>query len=578
VTSLRPITSKERPDCPGRIRDKLKLVFTGHVDHGKSTVIGRLLFDTGSLPQGVIDRVRAISAESGQPFEFAYLLDAFEEERKQGITIDTTQLQFRTERRDYVIIDAPGHKEFLKNMISGASDAEAAFLVVDAQRGVEEQSRRHAHVLSLLGISEVSLIVNKMDLVGYSEEAFLKVKGDFVSYLAFLGLAPTYSLPLSALHGENVLGPSRLMPWYQGPSLIGALDAIERGEEGQGGLRLPIQDVYKFDRRRILAGRLESGRLSPGDEILISPGSKTSRVASLEYWLDKDRKAFAQAGQSVGITLEDEFYNRRGEVISRPGDPPQVTAAFKASIFWMGKSPLRRGRRYKLRLASQECEASVSRIVSIVESSDLSLKAGASEVGFCQVAEVEIETRRPLALDTFKRHKATGRFVLVDGYDVSGGGIVTEIGIREAKGFFKGELAARCELFEEYWYSLEAFSIDKGSLDVSSPSFSVGDSVPIKGLSYEYPESFDILVLRDRAAVKIREGKFHDLIPFSQYSYEGQPLVNGRGFAINAQSQEEVEAALSELMSGLPASQAEAAVRWLDFNAYRRIAFRSEAL
>ncbi|MDR1677011.1 MAG: 50S ribosome-binding GTPase, partial [Deltaproteobacteria bacterium] len=311
-------------------REKLRLVFTGHVDHGKSTVIGRLLYDTGALPQGTVDKIKRISAETGKHFEFAYLLDAFEEEQKQGITIDTTQLQFKTERRDYVIIDAPGHKEFLKNMISGASDAEAAFLVVDAERGVEEQSRRHAHMLSLLGVRQIGVIVNKMDLVNYRKSTFEEIINDLKKFFSNLGIANDLSIPLSAIEGENVVRASDKLSWYNGPSLIEALDDLKKAPDQEKSLRLPIQDVYKFDDRRILAGRIESGRVEVGDKIMISPGGKVTKVVALAAWLDRDLKDSAGYGESVGLIVEDEFFNRRGEVISLPDNPPKVVDRFKA--------------------------------------------------------------------------------------------------------------------------------------------------------------------------------------------------------------------------------------------------------
>jgi small GTP-binding protein len=553
-------------------REKLTLVVTGHVDHGKSTVIGRLLYDTGALPQGTIDRVRVISQETGQPFEFAFLLDAFEEERRQGITIDTTRLQFRTAKRDYLIIDAPGHKEFLKNMISGASDAEAAFLVVDAERGVEEQTRRHAHMLSLLGVGRVGVLVNKMDLVGYSSEVFSRIQDELAAFLWHLGLAAGPFVPLSALAGENILTPSPRLAWHSGPSLIGALDSLPKNARSES-LRLPIQDVYKFDDRRIIAGRLASGRIGAGDEILISPGQKKTKVSSLAYWLEKDKKSVALVGESIGLTVADEFFNHRGEVISSVEDPPTVTDRFKASIFWMGKTPLIKNKNYKLKLATFSSEMVVEEIYNLIDSNSLAPLSGAGAVSFNEVAEVAIHAAKALAVDLFADHKETGRFVVVDGYDVAGGGIVTSLLARPAseRGFVRGEVVARCEVFEEYYYNLATFSVTKK--EAPQAVFQVGDSVPLRGRSYSYPDSFDIVVFRDQVAVRIREGKVQDILALDEYSFASFPLVNGRGFALKVQTPAEWATARSAFLTETTRDEAELAAKYLDFNAYRKIAF-----
>ncbi|MDR3135690.1 MAG: GTP-binding protein [Deltaproteobacteria bacterium] len=557
---------------PGELaREKLKLVFTGHVDHGKSTVIGRLLYDTNSLPQGTVDKIKRVTAETGKSFEFAFLLDAFEEEQKQGITIDTTQLQFKTDKRDYVIIDAPGHKEFLKNMISGASDAEAAFLVVDAERGVEEQSKRHAHMLSLLGIKQIGLVVNKMDLVNYSQVVFDKINEELWGFLGSLGIPRGLSIPLSAIDGDNVAKASSNLSWYNGPTLKESLDGLGKIPEGEKGLRLPIQDVYKFDDRRILAGRIEAGRVKAGDEVLISPGGKVTRVASMAAWLDRDLKASAEFGESVGLILEEEFFNRRGEVISLPDSPPVTTDRLRASIFWLGKRPLTQGARYRLKLATSETEASVKEIVNLIDSSLLTAKPANGEVGLNEVAVVEISLKKAIPVDVFSEHKATGRFVLLDGFDVSGGGIVSnaypQADIRH--GFVAGDIRARCEVFEEYYYSLGDMAINK--VNRQSLSYGLGDHVPLTGLSYEYPESFDIVVFRDMVAVLIRDGHVAGLSPLSEYDYQGLPMVNGRGFGILANSPEEWALAKDDFLAQTPETEAQVARRWLDFNAYRRV-------
>ncbi|MDK2917968.1 MAG: hypothetical protein PWQ37_701 [Candidatus Petromonas sp.] len=408
-----------------KTRETLKIVVVGHVDHGKSTLIGRLLYDTNSLPEGTVERVKRISKEKGKTFEYAYLLDAFEEEQRQGITIDITQLQFHTEKRDYVIIDAPGHKEFLKNMISGAASAEAALLLVDANEGVKEQSRRHGYILSLLGIQKVYVIVNKMDLVDYSMTRFNQIRNEMNEFLNNLGVYPLKYIPTSAFLGENIARSSKKMPWYDEEPILKAIDLFEKDKEiSDKPLRFPIQDVYKFDDRRIIVGRIESGQLKIGDEILISPSNKTTRVKGIEYWSEKDKTDKVSAGMSVGITVEDEFFNNRGELISHKKDTPLTGMFFRANLFWLGKKDLVKNKKYKLKLTTQEVECEILSINKVIDASTLETFEDASAVKINDVAEVTIKTKEMISFDEYKNNQNTGRFVIVDRFDVSGGGII----------------------------------------------------------------------------------------------------------------------------------------------------------
>ncbi len=406
-------------------REKLNIVAVGHVDHGKSTLIGRLLYDTNSLSDGAIEKVRHISEQNGKPFEYAYLLDAFEEEQKQGITIDTTNINFSTDKRDYIIIDAPGHKEFLKNMISGASSAEAALLMIDAQEGIQEQSRRHGYILSLLGIKKVFVIVNKMDLVNYSESVYNEIKENFDKFLSNLNIYPIEYIPVSAFNGENIIAKSEKLDWYRGVNIIEALDLIQKEPEPEDKpLRFAIQDVYKFDNRRIIAGRIEAGILKVGDEVTISPSGKRTKVKTIENWPTPYDKNLISAGMSVGITVEDEFFNKRGEVISHSQDKPQTSNLFNANIFWMGNKPMVKNKTYKLKLTTQEVQCEVFSINAVIDSSNLNASGSYNEVKKNEVAEITIKTREKICFDEFADFRGTGRFVIVDEFNVSGGGIV----------------------------------------------------------------------------------------------------------------------------------------------------------
>lgn len=560
----------------------LRIVVVGHVDHGKSTVIGRLLYDTESLPEGAVDKVRRIAKETGKPFEYAYLLDAFEEEQKQGITIDTTQIQFATDKREYVIIDAPGHKEFLKNMISGAANANAALLIVDAQQGVQEQSRRHGYMLSLLGIRKVYVVINKMDLVSWSEMAFHQAARDMKEFLDGLGVHPLGYIPVSGFFGDNIATPSVNMPWYDGATLLNSLDLLE-GEASiaDKALRLPIQDVFKFDDRRIIAGRVESGQLHVGDEIAIYPSGRRTTITEIACWQERDRRTTAAAGESTGIIVKDEFFNQRGEIITHPSDePPAVSNRLRASLFWMGKEPLRLNKTYKLKLATQEVEAEVESIVKTIDASNLDSREGVSEIHLNDVAEVILRLKDTIAFDVFQSHQATGRFVLVDGYDVAGGGIVVtaESAADTQDPVFIGErVTARGDLFDEFYYDVERYTITKVAAAPQS-TYRVGDTIPTKGLSFDYPADFDILVLRDQAAIAVRQRQITAIGPLSEYQYSGYPLINGRGFGLKVRDEAALQQLLTEystLVTGqaAPKQRADFANRNYFLNQYRTLKF-----
>jgi bifunctional enzyme CysN/CysC len=404
---------------------QLRIVIVGHVDHGKSTLVGRLIHETGSLPEGKYEAIKAMSERRGMPFEWAFLMDAIQAERDQGITIDTTQIWFKTEKRPYVIIDAPGHKEFLKNMVTGAASSEAALLLIDAHEGVQEQSRRHGYLLSLLGVKQVAVLVNKMDLVGYSADRFGEVAEDYRAYLRGLGVTPACIIPISAREGDNMVEHSGRMPWYQGPTVIQALDGFEYKElPTERPLRMPVQDVYKFDQRRIIAGRIESGRLEVGDEIVFSPSNKTARIRSIEAWHVPEVPETAQAGQSIGVTLTEQIFVERGEVMSHLEQAPVESNVFKARLFWLGHNSLRIGSTYTLKLGTLEAPVTVEGIEHVIDTSDLSTRPS-DKIERNGAGEVVLRTKRLLALDEHEANPVTGRFVLVENYLPVGGGIIS---------------------------------------------------------------------------------------------------------------------------------------------------------
>ena len=414
-------------------RPKMNIVIVGHVDHGKSTLVGRLFYDTNSLPDGKYEAVARVCEDTGKEFEFAFLLDALEEERDQGITIDTAQAYFATDKRDYVIIDAPGHKEFLKNMVTGAASADAAVLLIDAEEGVQEQSRRHGYLLKLLGIRQVVVVINKMDLVDYSRDVFESVKTEYLKFLSQLNVEPRFVIPVSARDGENVARRSDATAWYDGPTVLESLDLfIASPSKNELPLRMPVQDIYKFDKRRIIAGRIEAGIVRVGDRVRFTPSGHEAIVKSIERWNSPDRE-YAIPGESVGITLTEQIFVERGDVISHPNDAPRSSSVLTANLFWLGNRHLTTGRIYTLKLATQELECRVSAINNLIDTSSLaSIGKVASEVAKNEVATVTFDLKKSIAFDSFIDIVETGRFVIVDEHDVAGGGIITQADIPQS--------------------------------------------------------------------------------------------------------------------------------------------------
>lgn len=410
------------------INDTLRIVIVGHVDHGKSTLIGRLFYDTGSLPEERYREIEATCREQGRAFEFAYLMDALEEEREHNITIDTAQTFFKTARRPYVIIDAPGHKEFLKNMITGAAAADAAVLLVDGAEGVREQTRRHAYMLSLLGLRQVVVAVNKLDLVDFRRERFEEVEEEIRGFLLSVGIVPSHVVPISAREGDNIAATSKRTAWYSGPTLLGALDAFSPARELSGlALRFPVQDIYVGNGRRVYAGRVESGSLRAGSRAIFSPSGKKAVVRSVEKWKQPSLPK-AIAGECVGVTFTEELFVERGEVLSDEGEAPPAAREISASLFWLGNEPLRLSSRYVLKLATSEVEAVLSAITDRIDSSTLEvIERHANRVENLEVANVTFTLPHPIAADTFKENPRLGRFVVAVGEFVAGGGIVREV-------------------------------------------------------------------------------------------------------------------------------------------------------
>ncbi len=412
-------------------REQMNIVIVGHVDHGKSTVIGRLYADTGSLPEGKLEFVKEYCKKNSRPFEYAFLLDALKDEQAQGITIDTSRSFFKTEKRDYIIIDAPGHIEFLKNMVTGASRAEAALLVIDAKEGIQENSKRHGHIVSMLGIKQVVVLVNKMDLVDYDEEAFRNICLEFKEFLHKIHIEPINFIPISAFYGDNIVEKSPNALWYNSSTVLEQLDELaNKKEHRQLPLRLPVQDIYKFtdqgDDRRIVAGTIVSGSIDTGDEVVFLPSGKRSAIASIERFHVSNRDT-ASAGEAIGVTLQTQIYIKPGEVMVKATEKQSlISSRFKANLFWVGKNPLVKNKLYKLKIGTIKIGVKLMEIVNIIDAAELHIDIYKNQVERHDVAECIFETIKPIAFDPISHIEEMGRFVIVDDYEISGGGIIME--------------------------------------------------------------------------------------------------------------------------------------------------------
>ena len=409
----------------------MNIVIVGHVDHGKSTVIGRLLADTGTLPKGKLESVKENCRRNSKPFEYAFLLDALKDEQSQGITIDMARCFFKTAERDYIIIDAPGHIEFLKNMITGASRAESALLVIDVDEGIRENSKRHGQMVSMLGVKQVTVLVNKMDLVNFSEEVFEKLKADYSDFLAQIKVKPVSFIPVSAREGDNIATLSGRMPWYKGATVLQQLDRFTNDKQLQDKpFRFPVQDIYKFTRqnddRRIVAGSVSAGSVSVGDEVLFLPSGKQSAIQSVESF-NTTPKQIAITGEALGFTLTTQIYIRPGELMVKPSEPlPEVGTRFRVNIFWVGRAPMIMQKEYKLKIGSARTSVKLAEICNTLDASDLSYSKNKHQLDCRDVGECILETSRPIAFDPASASETTGRFVIVDNYEITGGGIVIE--------------------------------------------------------------------------------------------------------------------------------------------------------
>ena len=556
----------------------LKFITCGSVDDGKSTLIGHILYDSKLL---YADQEKALELDSkvgsrGGAIDYSLLLDGLMAEREQGITIDVAYRYFTTDKRSFIVADTPGHEEYTRNMAVGASFADLAVILIDASQGVLVQTRRHARICKLMGIRHFVFAVNKMDLVKYSKSRFDEIVKQIEELKNELLLDDIYIIPLSATEGDNVTVKSENIPWYNGVPLLQYLETVDvDSSEEEEGFYL-VQRVCRPDHTfRGFQGQIESGSISVGDEIVTLPSNEKAHVKQI-LMTDKDVKT-AFKGQPVTITLDKEVDVSRGCVITKDTNLASYQE-LTASILWMDDEQLTAGKDYLVKLGTKTISGIVSEIKYAVDvntgehiPADSLTKNG---IAVCTILLAE-----PIAVDLFSKHKTLGELILIDRVSnmTSACGVVDSVEEKadDAKkaSFVLGSLEARGDIFEEFFYDTSSLNVLK--YQPVKETYTKGDTIPVEGESYKYPDSFDIIVLRDSVAVKVRDRKITDIVPTSEYSYGGVPVVNGRGFEVLADSNEKIQQFLSEYSNLKSINDADFFAKWVKFDTYRKIAIQN---
>ena len=557
----------------------LKFITCGSVDDGKSTLIGHILYDAKLIyadQEKALELDSKVGSRSGD-IDYSLLLDGIMAEREQGITIDVAYRYFTTDNRSFIVADTPGHEEYTRNMAVGASFADLAVILIDASQGVLVQTRRHARICKLMGIRHFVFAVNKMDLVKYSKSRFDEIVKQIEGLKNELLLDDIYIIPLSATEGDNVTVKSENIPWYNGVPLLQYLETVDvDSSEEEEGFYLPVQRVCRPDHTfRGFQGQIESGSISIGDEIVTLPSNEKAHVKQI-LMTDKDVKT-AFKGQPVTITLDKEVDVSRGCVITKDTNLASYQE-LTASILWMDDEQLTAGKDYLVKLGTKTISGIVSEIKYAVDvntgehiPADSLTKNG---IAVCTILLAE-----PIAVDLFSKHKTLGELILIDRVSnmTSACGVVDSVEEKadDAKkaSFVLGSLEARGDIFEEFFYDTSSLNVLK--YQPVKETYTKGDTIPVEGESYKYPDSFDIIVLRDSVAVKVRDRKITDIVPTSEYSYGGVPVVNGRGFEVLADSNEKIQQFLSEYSNLKSINDADFFAKWVKFDTYRKIAIQN---
>ena len=557
----------------------LKFITCGSVDDGKSTLIGHILYDSKLL---YADQEKALELDSkvgsrGGAIDYSLLLDGLMAEREQGITIDVAYRYFTTDKRSFIVADTPGHEEYTRNMAVGASFADLAVILVDAKQGVLVQTRRHARICALMGIKYFVFAVNKMDLVDYSEDRFKEITAQIEELSSELSLASVQIIPVSATEGDNVTKRSDKMNWYDGPVLLSYLEDIDVSEKKQeDGFYMPVQRVCRPDHTfRGFQGQIESGSIAVGDEVITLPSNEHAKVKSI---LVGDRNAdSADAGRPVTIQLDKEVDVSRGCVLTTVELP--VSKKFTATILWMDDQELTVGKDYLVKIGTET-------IPGILKNIQYKIDVNTGEyipVGRLrknEIAVCDLVLQEEIVLDAFLSHKTLGELILIDRITnmTSACGVVENPKLDESKdvkcAFVSGNLKANGDIFEEFYYDLESMTVFK--VQPSGKTYTIGDEIPVEGESYRYPDSFDVVVLRDQVAVQVRDRKITVIQPLADYTYNDVPVINGRGFAVHVSSQTDLDVFKAELASEGSSISEIFFNKWVDFETYRKIVFKDQ--
>ncbi len=554
----------------------LKFITCGSVDDGKSTLIGHILYDAKLL---YADQKKALELDSkvgsrGGKIDYSLLLDGLMAEREQGITIDVAYRYFTTDNRSFIVADTPGHEEYTRNMAVGASFADLAVILVDASQGVLVQTRRHARICRLMGIRYFVFALNKMDLVGYSEERFNEILAQIKELSEELRLQNVKVIPLSATEGDNVTTESANIPWYDGEPLLEYLENVDIDTSNEQGFYMPVQRVCRPDRSfRGFQGQIEAGQISKGDEITALPSGEKVKVKQI-YKGSEDVKT-AYKGQPVTISLDREVDVSRGCVLVKDTD----LAPYKkltVSLLWTDDTPLAAGKDYLVKLGTKTMAGVVSKINYAIDVNTGEHKP-ADSLSKNGIAVCEIILNEAIVADLFEYHKTLGELILIDRVTnmTSACGVVEKLdekagSFSERASFRYGDTEARGDIFEEFYYDPDSLSVLK--YNPVSRTYTVGDEIPVSSTSYNYPESFDIIVLRDSVAVIVRNKKITSIVPFAEYTYDGNvPVINGRGFEVLVSDDKDVKNLLEEYKQTTDETRHKFFEKHMKFDTYRKI-------
>lgn len=555
----------------------LKFITCGSVDDGKSTLIGHILYDAKLLyadQEKALELDSKVGSRSGK-IDYSLLLDGLMAEREQGITIDVAYRYFTTDNRSFIVADTPGHEEYTRNMAVGASFADLAVILIDASQGVLVQTRRHARICKLMGIRYFVFAVNKMDLVNYSESRFNEIVAQIDALKQELGLENITIIPLSATEGDNVTTHSENIPWYTGKPLLEYLETVDIASDTEEGFYMPVQRVCRPDHTfRGFQGQIESGSISVGDAITTLPSNETATVKGI---LVTDKEATsAKQGQPVTITLDREVDVSRGCVLVKNTDIG-VYKKLTVSLLWMDDEELAIGKDYLVKLGTKTIPGILTHVQYAIDV-NTGEHVTKDSLHKNEIAVCELLLTEGIVVDLFAKHKTLGELILIDRVTnmTSACGVVEAVAEKMTNGtekasFRLNDLTARGDIFEEFYYDTSSLNVLK--YQPVNRTYTVGDEIPVSGESYQYPDSFDIIVLRDQVAVRVRDKKITAILPAADYVYDHVPVINGRGFAVLADSNEQVQQFLQEYAATNEADQTAFFAKWVRFDTYRKVIF-----